>query len=45
MTSENSGRDAILDTSAKLFSQHGYNGVAIRDIVEQTRRLQRKEIG
>src|SRR5512143_1709800 len=34
MHSDNSGRDAILDTSAKLFSQQGYNGVSIRDIAQ-----------
>ncbi len=34
MSLETSGRDAILDTSAKLFSQQGYNGVSIRDIAQ-----------
>ncbi len=34
MTPDSSGRDAILDTSAKLFSQQGYNGVSIRDIAQ-----------
>ncbi|HSD84819.1 MAG TPA: TetR/AcrR family transcriptional regulator [Anaerolineae bacterium] len=34
MSLETSGRDVILDTSAKLFSQHGYNGVSIRDIAQ-----------
>jgi AcrR family transcriptional regulator len=34
MSPDNSGRDAILDTSAKLFSQQGYNGVSIRDIAQ-----------
>ena len=34
MPSDGGGRDAILDTSAKLFSQHDYNGVSIRDIAQ-----------
>jgi AcrR family transcriptional regulator len=34
MTSESGGRDAILDTSAKLFSQQGYKEVSIRDIAQ-----------
>ena len=34
MSADSSGRDAILATSAKLFSQHGYNGVSIRDIAQ-----------
>ncbi len=34
MPSDSSGRDAILDTSTKLFSQQGYNGVSIRDIAQ-----------
>ncbi len=34
MPPESSGRDAILDTSAKLFSQHGYKEVSIRDIAQ-----------
>ena len=32
MPTDSGGRDAILNTSAKLFSQQGYNGVSIRDI-------------
>ena len=32
MTTDGGGRDVILNTSAKLFSQQGYNGVSIRDI-------------
>jgi AcrR family transcriptional regulator len=35
MSPETGGRDAILDTSAKLFSQQGYNGVSIRDIAQE----------
>ncbi len=34
MPSDSGGRDAILDTSAKLFSQQGYLGVSIRDIAQ-----------
>ncbi len=34
MPPDSSARDAILDTSAKLFSQEGYNGVSIRDIAQ-----------
>ena len=34
MPPDSGGRDAILDTSANLFSQHGYNGVSIRDIAQ-----------
>ncbi len=34
MPPDSGGRDAILDTSAKLFSQQGYNGVSIRDIAQ-----------
>ena len=34
MPPDSSGRDAILDTSAKLFSQQGYTGVSIRDIAQ-----------
>jgi AcrR family transcriptional regulator len=34
MSPDSSGRDAILDTSAKLFSQQGYTGVSIRDIAQ-----------
>lgn len=34
MPPESGGRDAILDTSTKLFSQQGYNGVSIRDIAQ-----------
>jgi AcrR family transcriptional regulator len=34
MPPDSGGRDAILDTSAKLFSQKGYNGVSIRDIAQ-----------
>jgi len=34
MPSDGGGRDAILDTSAKLFSQHGYKEVSIRDIAQ-----------
>jgi len=34
MPSDSGGRDAILDTSAKLFSQHGYKEVSIRDIAQ-----------
>ena len=34
MPPESSGRDAILDTSAKLFSQQGYKEVSIRDIAQ-----------
>ncbi len=34
MPSDSSGRDANLDTSAKLFSQQGYTGVSIRDIAQ-----------
>jgi AcrR family transcriptional regulator len=32
MPAESGGRDLILDTAAKLFSQQGYKGVSIRDI-------------
>jgi AcrR family transcriptional regulator len=34
MPTDSGGREAILDTSAKLFSQQGYNGVSIRDIAQ-----------
>jgi len=34
MPQDSGGRDAILDTSAKLFSQHGYKEVSIRDIAQ-----------
>ncbi len=34
MPPESSGRDAILDTSAKLFNEHGYSEVSIRDIAQ-----------
>lgn len=34
MPSDSSGRDVILDASAKLFSQQGYLGVSIRDIAQ-----------
>ena len=34
MPSDSGGRDAILDTSAKLFSQQGYKEVSIRDIAQ-----------
>jgi len=34
MPPDSSGRDAILDTSTKLFSQHGYKEVSIRDIAQ-----------
>jgi AcrR family transcriptional regulator len=34
MPTDTGGREAILDTSAKLFSQQGYNGVSIRDIAQ-----------
>ncbi len=34
MAQDSGGRDAILDTSAKLFSQHGYKEVSIRDIAQ-----------
>lgn len=34
MPSDSGGREAILDTSAKLFSQHGYKEVSIRDIAQ-----------
>ncbi len=34
MPLDSGGRDAILDTSAKLFSQQGYTGVSIRDIAQ-----------
>ena len=34
MPPDSSGRDAILDTSADLFSQHGYKEVSIRDIAQ-----------
>lgn len=34
MPADSGGRDAILDTSAKLFSQQGYTGVSIRDIAQ-----------
>ena len=34
MPPDSGGRDAILDTSTKLFSQRGYKGVSIRDIAQ-----------
>jgi AcrR family transcriptional regulator len=34
MPPESGGREAILATSAKLFSQQGYTGVSIRDIAQ-----------
>jgi AcrR family transcriptional regulator len=34
MPLDSGGRDAILDTSAELFSQHGYKEVSIRDIAQ-----------
>ncbi|HTP11714.1 MAG TPA: TetR/AcrR family transcriptional regulator [Anaerolineae bacterium] len=34
MPPDSGGRDTILDTSAKLFSQHGYKEVSIRDIAQ-----------
>jgi AcrR family transcriptional regulator len=34
MPPDSGGRDVILDTSAKLFSQHGYKEVSIRDIAQ-----------
>jgi AcrR family transcriptional regulator len=34
MSPDSGGRDAILDTSAKLFSQQGYKEVSIRDIAQ-----------
>jgi AcrR family transcriptional regulator len=34
MPPDSGGRDAILDTSAKLFSQYGYKEVSIRDIAQ-----------
>jgi AcrR family transcriptional regulator len=34
MPPDSGGRDAILDTSAKLFGQHGYKEVSIRDIAQ-----------
>ena len=34
MPPDSGGRDAILDTSAKLFSQRGYMEVSIRDIAQ-----------
>jgi len=34
MPSDSGGRDAILDTSAKLFSQQGYKEVSVRDIAQ-----------
>lgn len=34
MPPDSGGRDAILDTSAKLFSEHGYKAVSIRDIAQ-----------
>ena len=34
MPPDSGGRDAILDTSAKLFNQHGYKEVSIRDIAQ-----------
>ena len=34
MPPDSGGRDAILDTSAKLFSQQGYKEVSIRDIAQ-----------
>jgi AcrR family transcriptional regulator len=34
MPPDSGGREAILDTSAKLFSQHGYKAVSIRDIAQ-----------
>jgi AcrR family transcriptional regulator len=37
MSHETGGREFILDTAAKLFSQKGYTGVSIRDIAEASR--------
>ena len=34
MPSDGGGRDAILDTSTKLFSEYGYKAVSIRDIAQ-----------
>ena len=34
MPPDSGGRDTILDTSTKLFSQHGYKEVSIRDIAQ-----------
>ena len=34
MPPDSGGRDAILDTSATLFSEHGYKAVSIRDIAQ-----------
>ena len=34
MPPDSGGRDAILDTSAKLFNQYGYKEVSIRDIAQ-----------
>src|SRR5512134_2412985 len=34
MSPDISGREVILDTSAKLFGQHGYKEVSIRDIAQ-----------
>ena len=34
MPPDSGGRETILDTSAKLFSQHGYKEVSIRDIAQ-----------
>jgi AcrR family transcriptional regulator len=34
MPPESGGREAILETSTKLFSQQGYTGVSIRDIAQ-----------
>jgi AcrR family transcriptional regulator len=34
MTTESGGRETILETSAKLFSQQGYKEVSIRDIAQ-----------
>jgi AcrR family transcriptional regulator len=34
MTHDSGGKDAILETSAKLFGEKGYKGVSIRDIAQ-----------
>ncbi len=34
MSSDSSGREVIIETSAKLFNQQGYTGVSIRDIAQ-----------
>ncbi len=34
MTHDSSGRECILDTSAKLFNEKGFKGVSIRDIAQ-----------